>query len=430
MGIEAIVERGHFYLEGSNTPNLQPIIASWADVFQYNEHVYANKQPGQFLIGSIPYFILHKLGISYKKDYILAGGLVTLFTSVFMSALMMVLIFSIAFNITKKYLYAFLIACFFGFGTIIFPYSGVTHHDIYATFFLLLGFYFLFYRYRVNKSSSIYVVLFAGLCTGFAFFCSFNTTSLILVVFLYLFCHGDWKDILLFTISFLVGLLPSFIFNFITFGNPFNFSIIIYSKSYNIPLGDLSIKSTLLDIPLKIKAYLFSPATAITFYSPIFIISYLGFFLLPRKYFIEKITLPLAFFLQVIQPLLHQGIGGFFGCQYGPRYLLESVPFTLIGLSGFFTEESSISNLIKNFKYLLPAILLIGLISIVINTTGSILGVMYCNYDYAFTNHLSKIISGQNLPSFPFVFVGIACISIACILFFIKYPNKMFQWNT
>ncbi len=44
IGVEAIVERHQFYLEGSDVPELWP----GGDVFLYQGHKYAAKQPGQF----------------------------------------------------------------------------------------------------------------------------------------------------------------------------------------------------------------------------------------------------------------------------------------------------------------------------------------------------------------------------------------------
>src|ERR1700704_5512838 len=44
IGVEAMVERGHFYLEGSTSPYLQ----TKGDVFEYNGHKYAAKQHGEF----------------------------------------------------------------------------------------------------------------------------------------------------------------------------------------------------------------------------------------------------------------------------------------------------------------------------------------------------------------------------------------------
>src|SRR3989442_121833 len=48
IGVEAIVERHQFYLEGSEVPELQPL----GDVFLYQGHKYAAKQPCQFIAGA------------------------------------------------------------------------------------------------------------------------------------------------------------------------------------------------------------------------------------------------------------------------------------------------------------------------------------------------------------------------------------------
>src|SRR6266851_1043303 len=54
IGVEAIVERHQFYLEGSDVPELWP----GGDVFLYQGHKYAAKQPGQFMAGAAVYWVL------------------------------------------------------------------------------------------------------------------------------------------------------------------------------------------------------------------------------------------------------------------------------------------------------------------------------------------------------------------------------------
>jgi len=49
VGVEALVERGHFYLEHSIPSQRQ----SKGDVFTYEGHNYAAKQPGQFMVGRL-----------------------------------------------------------------------------------------------------------------------------------------------------------------------------------------------------------------------------------------------------------------------------------------------------------------------------------------------------------------------------------------
>src|SRR3981081_1820528 len=67
IGVEAIVERHQFYLEGSAVPDLFP----QGDVFLYQGHKYAAKQPGQSMVGAVVYCVLRALGLRYADNYLL-----------------------------------------------------------------------------------------------------------------------------------------------------------------------------------------------------------------------------------------------------------------------------------------------------------------------------------------------------------------------
>src|SRR5262245_20662034 len=92
IGIESIVERHHFFVEGSPTPQLQPR----GDVFPYSGHLYAAKQPGQFMAGAVAYFFLHSLGLSYVSQFELTAALVTWLTAGLVTAVATVVIFRLA----------------------------------------------------------------------------------------------------------------------------------------------------------------------------------------------------------------------------------------------------------------------------------------------------------------------------------------------
>ena len=77
LGVEAIVERAHFYVEGLTNSKLQPR----GDVFEYNGHLYAAKQPGQFMAGALIYFALHAFGLRYLEQFLLTSALVTWFSA-------------------------------------------------------------------------------------------------------------------------------------------------------------------------------------------------------------------------------------------------------------------------------------------------------------------------------------------------------------
>lgn len=402
LGIEAIVERGNIHLQGSETFQSAPGLGS--DQFEFKGRIYTNKQPGIFFIGSIVYYLLKVFGITYKNNFMLAAGLVILFTSVLMSAVMITLIFNIAFNITKNYFYSLLISCFFGFGTLVFPYSGLVHHDISATFFLFLGFYLLFYKYHMSKKNILFIIPLSGFCIGFSLFNSYNILALMLFLSLYVILHKNLKDIILFLIFLICGLLPSFIFNYVVFGDPLLFPI----KLFNF--DERSEFYYQFDIPSRLYFYFISPKTSITFFSPITIMGLVGIFLLPSKYSREKATIVSAFLLETINLSTQTYVGW---CQYGPRYFLEIFPFVLIGLSSFFTEH----------KKFIPFVFLLGVISIIICTTGSLMGCIYCDTDKnAFLSYVTKIISGE-LPDFQFAYFGIFMVLVSASLLFLKFPE-------
>jgi hypothetical protein len=426
-GVEAIVEKKEIFLNNTLGSSTDYFLGNptW-DLFSHNGKAYVNKQPGVIFIGTIPYFFIHKTGLTIKENISVVTGLIALFTSALMTSAVSIMMFNIAFNITKNIRNSFFISLFTGFGTLLFPYSTIPHHDIYATFFLFLGFYLLFSRYHLYKRNSSFLIILGGLVTGFSFFNSFNVATIILVLFIYVLSHKNKKDIILFIFSLLIGFLPTLIYNATVFGHPFNFAITEYCKFHKIPTEELSIKNLLLAAKVKTDAYLFSQITGIGFYSPVFLISYLGLFLLHNKYSIERTILLLTFPIQFFQPLIQVEIGGFgLGwCQYGPRYLLECTPFVLVGLSGFFQREEGVIKTDRNSYHLYQLIILmIGFISILICSLGSF-GTTYCNfYENAFMNYLPKLLTGE-IPKYNFTKAAFTIIIFAMFLFFIKYSYK------
>src|SRR3981081_1493550 len=69
IGVEAIVERHQFYLEGSSVPELWP----GGDVFFYQNHKFAAKQPGQAMAGAVVYWVHHVFGLRYANNYLLTS---------------------------------------------------------------------------------------------------------------------------------------------------------------------------------------------------------------------------------------------------------------------------------------------------------------------------------------------------------------------
>lgn len=418
-GIISIAEYGTFYIDKFLEPNKEKFLSNstW-DIFEHAGHVYLSKPPGQFLIGALVYFVLKKFGVVSVANVSYTCGLIALSTSVIMTSLMGIMMFNIAFKITRRFSFSLLVSTFFVFGTLMFPYSTVIHHDIYATFFLFFSFYLLFYRNHISKGKADYLVLIAGFFTGFALFCSYNSVFTMLIVCLYVIFSRRLKDILLFSITLLFALSLSFIFNFVAFGNLLDFPITLYTKLYDFS-HEFHVQDYLQNTYKKLDQFLFSPITAITFYSPIFLVSYVGLFFLPLKYQLEKKILILAFIFQILQPHMHATLIGPGWCQYGPRYLIEATPFTLIGLSSFFTKEKIPFDFSKDLNFV---IYLLGIVSIIVCAVGT-KGIVYCGYhENAFLNYMRKINSGE-IPHFLFPEFGISLLILSVSLFLFKYPR-------
>lgn len=310
-----------------------------------------------------------------------------------------------------------LIAFFLGFGTIIFPYSGVTHHDIYGTFFSFLSFYLLFYRYRISDKHHTILVALAGVSMGIALFCSMLQVPILAFIVIYLILNKKPKEIMIFAFFFLIGMLPTFIFNWTIFGNPFNFPNIVGSATDTIP--GFSVENTF----AKLRFYLISPSNAILFYSPIFIIALVGFFFFKKKYHHEKIAIPLVFFIQLIHLSMIQTVGH---SQFGPRYLLPSMPFILLGLCGFFSSNK-LHKWVKSS--IVALIFLFGFASIIINMTGSMIGVMYHSIDkHAAILYVNRILTGD-LPIYPFFYFGLFLVGFILVLVILNFSSKKKRIN-
>ena len=58
------------------SPSIRDGHAPWA--FWYRGQIFAAKQPGQIVLGAIPYFLLRPIGISYERNFDLAAALARL----------------------------------------------------------------------------------------------------------------------------------------------------------------------------------------------------------------------------------------------------------------------------------------------------------------------------------------------------------------
>jgi hypothetical protein len=399
IGVEAMVERHHFYLEGSPSPHMQ----TKGDVFEYRGHKYAAKQPGQFMVGAIVYFVLHKLGLNYADHYLITSALVTFFTTSLILAVSVVALLGIASEMAahndsllnpprkvrlKTPLFWTLAAALsYGLATTAFAYSGIAHHDAIAMGYLVIGFYLILRvsTGAVTRRTACFRAAGAGFLLGLTITTSMLPFFMVLVCAVYFFSLRRWQLSPVFLIGLFVGLLPLFIYDAASFGNPFLLSNIAghYSDTY------FHLSAT--NFGNKTVFY----AKALLLYVPIFALALFGLSYFPRAQKREPHFLTLlAMMTVVVLYVFNIDTDGAY--QFGPRYLLPAMPFACLGLIGYSfiskKSERSIAGVV---------IAVVAILSLIINLVGAMQGAMCCpDGSNVFLNHLGAIRRGE-LQSYP-----------------------------
>jgi hypothetical protein len=377
MGVEAIVERGVFHVDGSPTAELQP----GGDVFQYGGHLYAAKQPGQFFAGAVVYAILHAAGLSYGKNYLLVAALVTFLTSSLVTAAAAVVVFRLARDWcapAASLFWPLAAALAFAIGTPALAYSGVAHHDALASGYLVFAFALISGLYRTpDGERSTTRAAIAGLLLGLTLTTSMLPFTMVAVVAVYLLALRRPRPILAALAGGIGGLVPLLVYNLVSFGNPFVPANVV---------GNFSDTFFILDAANLIRKIAFY-TTYVTAYLPIAWLGLAGLAVFPSALRREQIVLVALIAALAGYVCNIETIGG---CQYGPRYLLPAMPYMALGLVG-------LSHLSGRMLRRLAAGLVVAVLtlSITINLVGALYGAMYCDVRrYAFLHYLAAIRHG------------------------------------
>ena len=391
-GIEAMVERRQFSLEGSPTPQLQIKVyydgdRPFGDTFMYSGRQYAAKQPGQFMIGAVVYFLLRLFGLSYLNHYTLTAALVTFFTSSLVQAFAAVAVFRIArmFTRCESLSWPLTSAFLYSFGTTAFAYSGFAYHDTLASSYLVIAFYLalLLASQQVSRRNVVLVAGAAGVLLGLTVTTSMLPFFMACVLAVYLVSINGWKVALAAISGGVVGLAPLLFFNAKAFGNPLlnSYSAGGYPESFL----SLNLHNSLDKVWLYISE--------ITLYDPIAWLGILALAFYPRAFRREVLLILGLFLAQMFQVLNIESHGG---CHYGPRFLLPALPFAAIGLAGFYYLRPKTARRAASI-----AVGLVGAASVGINAVGAAYGAMYCEVQvYAVWPGLAALQAG-GLKDFP-----------------------------
>jgi hypothetical protein len=411
-GVEAMVERKQFSLEGSATPQLQIKVyydgdKPFGDTFMYNGRQYAAKQPGQFMAGAVVYFFLRLLGLSYQDNYALTSALVSFFTSSFVTAAAALAVFRIAREFTGSESLASPLASalLYAFGTTAFAYSGFAYHDTLASGYLVIAFYLALLLARKKVRREALVAAAAGLLLGLTVTTSMLPFFMACVVGVYLLTLRRWKITLAAAGGGLVGIAPLLWYNATSFGNPL-------LNSYTAGgYPESALHFNFHNSIEKVGLY----ASEITLYDPLVWLGLVGLLFFPRVVRREVLLILALFAVHAFQVLNIESHGG---CHYGPRFLLPVLPYAVIGLAGFHYLRSRMTR-----RMIVLVIALLGAASIVINAVGAAYGAMYCDVQvYAFWPGVAALQHG-GLKGFPLAKWLVAPV-ILCLLLLVYSIRK------
>lgn len=379
-GVEAYVERGHFYLEGSRVPAFQ--IKPVVDAFLYEGHVYPAKQPGQFMAGALAYAPLRALGLSYSSDYLLTAALVTFLTASLVTAAASVAIFRTAREFAAEapgrgILWPLLAALSYGLGSTAFAYSGIAWHDSLAAGYLATALCLLVRLSRGTSQRPAALAFGAGALLGLTVTTSMLPFPMTAVAGLYFLTLRRWRLLPFFVAGGLAGLAPLLVYNAVCFGNP------LLPANVAGDYADTFFKPSWENFKAKSVFY----ARMLTLYAPIFWAGLAGLALFPRRFRREQLLLFGMLLAHAAYVLNIEADGT---CQWGPRYMLPAMPLACLGLAGFACQRGATAGRAAAF-----VVSAFALASVFINAVGAAHGAMLCYFPHwAVGKYLTEMWTG------------------------------------
>jgi hypothetical protein len=385
LGVESIVERHQFSLEGSPTPSF----AFGDDVFKYGGHIFAEKQPGQFMLGSIPYFVLHLFGLSYLNNYEITAALVSWFSASFIAALGAIALFALCQRFSNDRTWSLVVTLLYCFGTSLFVYAVLPHHDTIAASYLIIAFYFA-YRLRHDPAPNKWLAVGVGIMLGLTITTSMLALWPALAVCGYITFQKNWKMLSLTVLGGIIGLLPLLYYDYACFGNPLLLPNIAANAS-----------DTFLNPHPQYYIYKFALLFKwILLYTPITLVGIASAARLPKQFRTEQLTIFAAILLLVLYLLNIDTMGGW---QYGPRYLLPIMPLAMLGLAVAATASRPVK----------IAIAIVAAYSVVVSLIGVLGGAMNGDVPHFAAPRYLQRLATERLPHFPLLILLVPALAAA-----------------
>ncbi len=352
--VAALVEHQTFALIDQVIPGFN--LVEGTETFRFGKDVFPMKQPGGTIIGAMIYYPLFLFKFTYVNHFDYVSHFVTWGTSTLMMALTSIVMYLFVREVTKNHQLATKTAIMMPLATIIWPYAGVSHHDIYGIFWSTLAIYTFYLGCSKNKNSYLWL---AGFLATFTLFFTMLPLTLPLSFLILI----AWEKNLdkLWTVGFglVAGYIPNALFNWINFGNPLLPPNLAGQVSDTMPLLSLT------NFTSKLWFYLGSPSSAIIYFAPVLLYGVIGIWQMKKHDWLKRV-LTLIPFLQIVHISSMGTIGGF---QYGPRYLLPSFTCLVLGIAVWLTKKHTP---VTKYGFVIAVIY-----SIIVAAIGALQTVMY-----------------------------------------------------
>ena len=291
---------------------------SGLDYSKKDGNLFSDKPPG-FSFLTVPLYVagdyLYKIGVNLpKEDSFNYGGdanaffLMVIFVIVFNAAGCVKFFDVLRIMFSKKA--SLITTIIFSFGTLFIVYSYNLFLHSFVASLLVFSVYYLF---KGGKK-----LILSGIFLGFAILCEYAIILVAPVFVLYIFSFGNFrKNILNFSIPIVILLGMLGIYNWLAFGSPFTFSY-MFSTFIDTQKFDHPILQGLNELAVSTWRGLF-------FYNPIFLLSFLGFFLMRKSHKKESFLFIFPFLIYLFFFAAYRYLSG--GLAYGPRHLVSVLPF-------------------------------------------------------------------------------------------------------
>ncbi len=338
-GVESIVERGTFAIDNST-------FVKTIDKVKSHGHLYSDKPAMSYLIVVPHYFLLyHLFGLNFAENRGLTYYLITLFSVGLGISIMLVYFYRLLarYKLEKSARIFYTGSMFLC--TLVFPYSLIySNHGLTAA--LLPICFFLVLKAKISKQ-----FFFAGLLAGFTSCIDMVAGSIFTAIFFVFLFRKNARKTLLFVAGAAIFILLAFLINFFISGSiiPFNINPRLFDFSGSV-FGPDSLSGVVMQPWSNIPGYAFDlilGKRGFVLFTPVLVFSIIGLIIafFRKEYRKEALMVSVGVIACLIFYITRTNNYG--GCSYGLRWTVPLIPFLYLFTPVLFQKKFRFLTLVK-----------------------------------------------------------------------------------